>query len=182
MYLFCFLDTNYDNVVLAKSLHYLVPPSAVSQKMTPSMESSKLSFYQFATSNAELDQKMKSRIQYWKTKNIDPHSIIFGLNIDSDVRYVVVMNDMRTQFIDFLKALDAAYKMFHFFNIPYPPESLKFWSIISVLLYDLKNDLHITGKLSTVIEMLKIHIKKAKSPQRRSSGSPGRSRSSSPAY
>ncbi len=168
--LFYILDANQDNVVLAKSLHYLVPPPATTavQNFTPTMEASQKSFYQFVKSYDELEQKINSRKELWKLNNIEPHPIIFGVKFDSSVRYVVIMNELQFPFHEFLHAFDAAFKMFHFFNIPYPPESVKFWSIVSVSLYNVNTDLHVTGKLCTVVNVLKSYMQKAKTPPRRS--------------
>lgn len=95
------LDTQYDNVVLAKAMHYLIPPRPISTtgvNFTATMEDSQKSFYQFATGLNNLEEKMSARKVIRQDKNIDPHPIIFGVNFDSKVRYVVVMEELRFYF------------------------------------------------------------------------------------
>lgn len=170
----------YDNVVLAKALHYLLPPRAISStglKSTPSMEASQHSFYQFATDSKNLDEKINARIEYCKLKNIEPHPIIFGVKNEPNVRYVVVLRELRFYFDEFLNAFDGAFKTFNFFNIPYPPESLRFWYLVNALFYDLNSagrDVLVTGKMHNTIKTLKAHISNKK-PSRSRSRSPARS-------
>lgn len=159
------------------------------------MESSQKSFYQFTIGLGDLEKKIIDRELFCRDKNIEAHPIIFGVNCDSEVRYVVVLREFRFHFNDFLSALDAAFKIFNFFNIAFPPESLKFWSIINALFYKANNDVPITGKSYSVVQTLKVRMEEAKksakrspskksakrSPSRRStSGSPARSITSSP--
>lgn len=139
------------------------------------MEDSQKSFYQFATSQNDLELKIAARKELWQARNIEPHPIIFGVNLDSKVRYAVILYEVRFYFNEFLNAFDAAFKTFHFFNIPYPPESLKFWNLVNHLFYKVNGDVAVIGKLYSVIEALKLHIKKVKTPsRRRSSCSPAR--------
>lgn len=162
-------DPMYDNVVLAKALHYLVPPSSSTTglKITPTMEESQKSFYQFAKDQRDLEDKIESQKNYWLSKEIEPHPIIFGCNFDSRVEYVVVLGQFRFDFDDFLEAFDAAFKLLYFFNIPFPPESFKFWSIINALFYKL-SDVPVTQRTFSIIKDLKLHIDQAKKPSRRS--------------
>lgn len=172
-------DIDHDNLVLSKAFHYLVPPRATVRKFTLTMDASVKSFYQFATSVNNLEDKIKERADYCLNKKIEPHPIIFGYNVLPKIQYVVVINKMRFYFNEFLNAFDLAFKLFIFFNIPFPPESLKFWNIINSLFYDLNHGVPTTGKTYLVIQMVKEHMKNAGKAAKLRSRSNSRARSNS---
>lgn len=76
------------------------------------MEISEESFYQSAKSKSDLDQKINSLIEFWRVKNIEPHPIVFGINFNSRAQYVVVFNELRFYFKNFVNSLDAAFNLF----------------------------------------------------------------------
>lgn len=148
----------YDNVVLAKALHYLVPPRSTTETgltFTPTMEESVKSFYQYANGQRDLEKKIEARNNYRSIKKIGTHPIIFGVNdaTIATLRYVLAMGEMRLNFNDFETAFDTTFKIIHFCNIPYPPESLKFWSIINGLFYKLR-EAPVTGRMFSTIKTL----------------------------
>lgn len=134
------------------------------------MERSEQSFFQVTGSRSELEQKISTRKKFEDLKALEPTPTIYESNTGSKTDYVLVFGEFRYPFDDFLQAFDAAFKLINFLNMPFPRESIKFWTIIQALLYELPVD--VTGRMCSIIQTLRLQLKKPKSP------SPKRTKSS----
>lgn len=91
-----------------------------------------------------------------KKKNVKEHPIIFGIGEErhSVNEFDVAFKNIRYNFDNYLSALDATFKIFHFFGIEFPPESRKVWLIVNELFYKLKTQETISCKLNSLIKNL----------------------------
>lgn len=153
-----FVDVNTKNIAIGKSLHYLASPGSRghTNKWLPSMKSSQRTIYKFIQYSCKIPIEMDKRNTFCKEKNMKEHPLIFGVgdNKDSVNEFIVAFKNLRYTFNDYLRALDAVFKMYNFFGIDFPPESQKVWVIINELFYKLKTKEKASGKLNSIIRNL----------------------------
>lgn len=156
-------DTCYQNVQLAKALHGAAIPSTVAlgnKRWKPSIESSQDCFFKYTLNRETMEKDLKLNLTNCDKKNIQYHPLIFGIgDIKGDTQniseYVVAISDVYYTFPTFIQAMDGAFKCYIFFKIAFPPQVIRFWSLINAIFYKIQNiDLKLTPTLSSIIRSL----------------------------
>lgn len=94
-----------------------------------------------------------------ETKQLDLYPMIFGIGegYESVSEFILRYNDINYTFYKFVEALDATFKFYIFFKIPFPPEHKRFWALINGIFYKIETPrLEITSAISSHIKSFKI--------------------------
>ncbi len=106
-----------------------------------------------------MEQELKLNLSDCDKKNIQYYPLIFGIGGDNEniTEFVVALSDIRYIFPTFIEALDGAFKCYIFFKIAFPPQTIRFWSLINAIFYKIeKMDLKLTPTISSITRSLDI--------------------------
>lgn len=148
------------NSELAKALHGLAIPASVmcqNKRWKPSIDTSQECFFQNAINKESMETKLKVKLKSCDKKELQHFPIIFGIGDDEEnlTEYVVAVSDIFYTFPSFIDAMDAAFKCYIFYNISFPPQVIRFWSLINQIFYKIENSqLKLTCSLSAVLKSL----------------------------
>lgn len=76
-------------------------------------------------------------------KQLDLYPMIFGIGEDNESvkEFILRYNEICYSFYNFVEALDAAFKFYIFFKIPFPPEHKRLWALINGIFYKIETPL-----------------------------------------
>lgn len=96
---------------------------------------------------------LKKNLTSCDVKELQHYPIIFGVGDDNRNlhEYVVAIRDVFYTFPNFIEAMDAAFKCFVVYNIPFPPQVVKYWMIINGIFYKID---HVQLKLTPSVSAL----------------------------
>lgn len=106
-----------------------------------------------------MQKKLKVILANCDKKDIEHYPMIFGIGNDEEQvsEFVVALCDVYYTFPSFLQAMDGAFKCFIFYSIPFPTQTVRFWSFINAIFYKISViDLKLTPTLSATIRSLKV--------------------------
>lgn len=102
-----------------------------------------------------MDKVLKKKLRSCDAKELQYYPIIFGIGDDEQnlTEYVVAIGEIFYSFPSFIEAMDAAFKCFIFYNITFPPQVIRFWSLINEIFFKIKKpELKLTSSLSAVLK------------------------------
>lgn len=136
-------------------------PSAVKlddgKRWRPSIATSMEYFLSSAINKESMEQLLSKKLRACDKKNLQYFPIIFGIGEDEEnlSEYAVAINDIFYSFPTFIEAMDASFKCFTFYNITFPPQVKRFWSLINAIFYKIENSqLKLDPALSAIIKSL----------------------------
>ncbi|XP_055386427.1 uncharacterized protein LOC129615312 [Condylostylus longicornis] len=137
--------TNKDGKVASIFLllhHILVPTSKymakdssgkkISKKYT--IEDSQESFIKIASNNTKVQEKLNELRE--QASPIQPFIFFVGESIYDPTEIMVYFDDIKYKCSSTLKAVDICFKIFHVFNLEYPPAAFTFWTFVQTYIYN----------------------------------------------
>lgn len=123
-------------------LNYIMPSRVVvkNKAWTPTVADSKNAFFNMVKNEHSIIAKMNSRKIACNEKKIQEHPMIFEFEVSKNVEYRVGLGDATYECESFIDAVEAAFKCFVTFKIPFPPECANLWHFLNQIFY--KIDLH----------------------------------------
>lgn len=118
-------------------LSYLVPTKVtVKQKTwTPSIPDSQQAFLKIVTNSNAIVGEMKKQKAICDMRGIPDHPIVFVLEKSESNKYFVGLCETVYEIESVIDAVDAAFKFFVMFEIPFPPQAVKFWLFLNQIFY-----------------------------------------------
>ncbi|XP_065356917.1 uncharacterized protein LOC135952157 [Calliphora vicina] len=132
---------------------FTTTPSGEKIRKRFSVADSQESFAVLATSNEELETKLK--LLQLQGRRIQPRLLIIG-DIYNIKTIYVYFDKLKFPFLTFLNAFDNLFKLFFVFNVEFPQESEVFYSFVQSVLYDLPTSKKFTRVSALKHEILKI--------------------------
>ncbi len=139
-------------------MHGIAIPSPVTwqnKRWKPSIDTSIECFFNITTNKESMEELLKKHLRSCDKKEIQYFPLIFGIGDDEKKlsEYVVAIGEVFYTFQSFIEAMDAAFKCFIFYKIPFPPQVLRFWSLMNEIFYKIKiPQLELTSTLSAVLK------------------------------
>lgn len=153
-----FSESNFTHLTLALALHAVAMPAGTvtgKKRWKPSCVTSQMCFIQHVTDTGKMRSELRLHLADCDKKKLVRYPIIYGVGpTEIEVsEYVVAVDDALYSFTTILDAMDAAFKCFIIFKIPFPPTVSKFWTLINHLFYKIKYDeLELTPCLSALLK------------------------------
>lgn len=118
-------------------LSYMVPSRVVvkNNAWTPTVPDSKNAFFKIVKNEDLIAAEMKRRSIVCKEKEIKDHPMVFESKIANEVKYFVGVGNFIYECTSFIDAVDAAFKIFVTFKIPFPPECAMIWLFLNEIFY-----------------------------------------------
>lgn len=139
-------------------MHALAIPSSIvwkNKRWKPSIDTSKECFFQVAADKGAMLSKLLVHLKSCDLKQVPHFPIIYGIgrDIENLLEFVVAISEIIYTFPTFLEAMDAAFKCFIFYNIPFPPQVVRFWSLINGIFYKNENpQIKLSSSLSSTLK------------------------------
>ncbi|KAJ6647994.1 hypothetical protein Bhyg_03219 [Pseudolycoriella hygida] len=130
-------DENSRNKAFLMGLHhfnYLAPSpktTTYGKRWTPSIEQSKLSFFQAVRNVDQIKDKMAKRQQFCDQHEIKYHPIIF----EASGYFFVAIGNQHYECDSSIDALDALLKIYDVLNIPFPAECSKVLQLLQHIFF-----------------------------------------------
>lgn len=153
-----FTESSYVYSRVAVAMHALAIPTTIvwqNKRWKPSIDTSKECFFRNATDKDSMLSMLQVHLRSCDKKKLQRYPIIYGIGEDEEnlSEYVVATSDVIYTFSTFLEAMDAAFKCFVFYNITFPPQVIRFWSLINSIFYKIINpQLKLTSSLSAILK------------------------------
>lgn len=134
------------------SLHHvssLIPKQVTTTKKTwtPSIVCSEEAFLVIVENEAEMIAELKKRNNFCATRGILHHPLMFeckkaksskggdGGDGSEERKYFIGLGDTIYACESLIEALDASFKLFVMFKIPFPPECKRIWIFLNEIFY-----------------------------------------------
>lgn len=139
-----FVDVNIRDRKVFMSLHsvtFLVPKRVSTKKKTwtPAIACSENAFLWVVKKKEDIAGVMQCRKTACDLMDIDYHPMMFECNTkDGGPKYFIGICDVTYECNSFLQAVDASFKIFIMFKIPFPPECKRVWIFLNEIFYKIK--------------------------------------------
>ncbi|XP_066594187.1 uncharacterized protein [Prorops nasuta] len=145
-------------------LPYLLPPKGrikCGQKhWKPSVTECKDSILMHLLIPGDIIVKVDERRELMKKLNlsVQPFIIIIGPTLTDIESIYVCLDDIIYKLESVLQAVDICFKIFHVFNLKYPPESEHIWQLVQLYIYNIKTvyDKYISQVAELITDMNKV--------------------------
>ncbi len=137
------------------ALHHLMSPSLTKVKgisWHPSIQDSKDALLSVVRRLTDMKEKIRERKNHCRIKQLTFHPMIF--EVETGNNFVVVFNDIQYEFESVVHAIDTAFKMFDFFEIPYPHECKNVWTFLQSFFYKTNINEKLCHKGKILLEQL----------------------------
>ncbi|XP_017476008.1 PREDICTED: uncharacterized protein LOC108366200 isoform X3 [Rhagoletis zephyria] len=108
------------------------------------IEDSRNSFLIWATTNCELQSKLKLMVDenYKGKSTIQPIICAIGMSLLESNEYFVYFANIFYKFDNVIKCIDVCFKIFHVLNLKYPSECKSIWFFVQQYFYDIALESH----------------------------------------
>ncbi|XP_036321085.1 uncharacterized protein LOC118736993 isoform X2 [Rhagoletis pomonella] len=108
------------------------------------IEDSRNSFLIWATTNCELQSKLKLMVDenYKGKSTIQPIICAIGMSLFESNEYFVYFANIFYKFDNVIKCIDVCFKIFHVLNLKYPSECKSIWFFVQQYFYDIALESH----------------------------------------
>lgn len=141
MYTFKILDCNARDLTILMAfhhLHYIVPVKCTVKKKswTPAIPQSQEAFLKKVKNSNSIASELKTyKATFYDEKGIPEHPIVFEVKNSRTTNYVVSVCQTNYDCPSLIEAVDATFKFYVMFNIPFPPQCVTFWLFINQIFY-----------------------------------------------
>lgn len=132
------------------------------KRFRPTIPSSKDRLLKLVDDISQTDAQLKLFYLDRQRKKLKIYPIIFGIaeNYDLVSKFLLKYNDICYEFDSFVEALDAAFKFYIFFKLPFSPEHKRLWVLLNGLFYKIESDLlEETSAITSCIKSFKFKKK-----------------------
>lgn len=141
---------NFYNIEVAMALLHFMSPTTVylqnKKRYRPTIESSKCRLLQLVDDESLIGNRIKLVLKDRQEKQLKLYPLIFGIGESNETveQFVLKFSHITLKFDSIVEAFDAAFKLYLFFKIEFPPEHQRFWAVINCLFYKIETPLLLT--------------------------------------
>lgn len=150
--------TNFYNTQIVYALQHLMAPTTVvnkekNKRFRATATSAKSMLIKLVNGKTEMKKYLEYFTKWRESEKQDIHPIVFALGESHNtvIEFVVSFRGLSYFFDTIIEAIDAAFKCYLFFQIGFPPEHKRFWSVINGLFYNVECGLNTTPAISSTI-------------------------------